>query len=63
MHQVDLNTIGDSRMAFGKLTQPGTNIRDDGSYVRIIRKLEGKNHNPFFMKSIIKIAHFDISVR
>ena len=27
------------------MTQPGTNIRDDGSYVRIIRKLPGENHS------------------
>ncbi|MEC7985674.1 MAG: hypothetical protein VX278_10960, partial [Myxococcota bacterium] len=27
------------------LTQPGTNIRDDGSYVRIIRKLPGEDHS------------------
>jgi hypothetical protein len=27
------------------MTQPGTNIRDDGSYVRIIRKLPGDNHS------------------
>lgn len=27
------------------MTQPGTNIRDDGSYVRIIRDLPGQNHN------------------
>lgn len=26
------------------MTQPGTNIRDDGSYVKIIRKLPGENH-------------------
>ena len=27
------------------MTTPGTNLRDDGSYVRIIRKLPGKKHN------------------
>ena len=27
------------------MTQPGTNIRDDGSYVRIIRDLPGEKHN------------------
>jgi hypothetical protein len=27
------------------MTQPGTNIRDDGSYVRIIRELPGEKHN------------------
>ena len=26
------------------MTQPGTNIRDDGSYVRLIRKLPGEKH-------------------
>ena len=27
------------------MTQPGTNIRDDGSYVRLIRHFEGEKHN------------------
>lgn len=27
------------------MTQPGTNLRDDGSYVRIIRKLQGEDHS------------------
>ena len=27
------------------MTQPGTNIRDDGSYVRLIRKLPGEKHH------------------
>ncbi len=27
------------------MTQPGTNIRDDGSYVRIIRNLPGEDHS------------------